>query len=182
MSVALERVSEDDWEALQRDIDTIAGSLRPPLPQARVFNNAPLAIPNNVVTALTFNAEHFDNGALHSLAANTHRLTAQVTGLYMVGGTVEFPANAAGLRSAQIRYTTAAGVGPLTIDADAETPAAGLVTIFSLGTLWQMFAGDWVDFAVFQTSGGALNANFTTSYSPEFWMYRVGGYTNEGIA
>lgn len=180
MPFQLERIG--DGSTADTNFKRLSEAVNHPVPQARVTNNAALSPANNTPTALTFNTERFDSGDLHSLSVNTGRLTAPITGLYAVGCMVEFAANATGIRSVQIRLTTVGGVGPTTIAADTRVPLTGAVTICSpVPAVWQFTAGDWVDVAVFQTSGGALNVQSTAAYSPDFWMYRVAGFVNVGV-
>lgn len=175
MPAPLERVQDGDWDALRRVNDTAARLLDPVVPQARVYNSANISISNNTVTALTFNSERFDNGDLHSTSSNTDRLTAPVTGLYAFGATVQFASNATGRR--QVTLT----VNGTEVAADERVPVNGAVTIISVSSAWQLTAGDIVRVAVFQTSGGALNVQAGSNYTPEFWMYRVAGFVNQGV-
>jgi hypothetical protein len=56
-----------------------------PLPGARVENSSPQSIPGEGnETFLTWDEEVFDTGNVHSTDANTDRLTAPVTGTYVI--------------------------------------------------------------------------------------------------
>jgi hypothetical protein len=177
MPVALEHVQPEDWAAVNRVVDALRDAVSPPLPQARVFNSANISIPTGTVTALTFNSERYDNGGLHSTSANTGRLTAPITGLYVIGGNVRFAANATGIRNALIRLN-----GTTFIATDTrQATGGGNATDLPLETQYQLTAGDFLELVVFQDSGGALNVTAGANFSPEFWMTRLGGFTNQGV-
>lgn len=166
-------IADHNFRALARDMN-------PPVPQARVFNNANLSINNGVATTLTFNSERYDNGGLHSTSANTSRLLVPITGLYMIGACVQFAVNATGYRYVDLLVTFAAG-GTATIVSDRRAGTAVIETTIPVETEYELAAGDYVEVVVAQSSGGALNVLAVASYSPEFWMHRVGGYVNQGV-
>lgn len=178
MPASLEFVPDGDWGAVRANNDAIATLLNPTVPQARVFNNANISLATSgTLQALTFNSERFDNGSLHSTSTNTSRLTAPITGLYGVGGHVSIAANATGNRQLALRLN-----GATFIAADMRTNAgAGDPSQISIQTVYQLVAGDYVELLAMQSSGGALNVSAAASFSPEFWMVRLGGYVNQGV-
>lgn len=177
MPAALEYVQDGDWERVRLNMDRTAQALNPPVPQARVYNNANISVANNTVVALTFNSEDFDNGNVHSTSVNTGRLTAPITGLYSIGYTIQYASNATGLRFSGLRLN-----GTVRIGGDHEIPPAnGSVTLLSGSTIYRLAATDYVELIVFQNSGVALNVEFAGSNSPYFWMVRLGGYVNQGV-
>lgn len=178
MSVELERQEDNNWEQLKRNNDTVAKNLRPAMPNARVYNNANISTTTAANTALTFNSERWDSGNLHSTSANTERLTAPITGLYSIGGHAYFAANATGSRQISVRVN---GSTYIAIQREAKGDATN-VTVLSVETVYRLAAGEYVELVVQQTSGGNLDVTAAANYSPEFWMVRLGGYTNEGVA
>lgn len=54
-----------------------------------------------------------------------------------------------------------------------HAPSAAAVTAQNPGTDYRLTAGDYVEVIVFQSSGGALNVEAATNYSPEFWMTKL---------
>jgi len=167
----------DDWGTVNRNFEALRKSMNPPVPQARVFNNANVSITNNTVTAVTLNSEHFDNGDLHSTSSNTSRLTAPITGVYMIGGHVRFAANSTGRRDAFLRINGTTQIA-YTVE---PAPHASIDTYLNPVSLYQLTAADYVELCVLQNSGGALNVVFDASNSPEFWMVRLGGFVNQGV-
>jgi len=177
MSVALEYISPGNWEIVQRNAEITAKHLRAPMPNARVYNSADISIPNATLTSLTFNSEHWDVGELHSTSVNTGRLTAPITGLYMIGGHVMWAVNSTNQRSIRIAVngTTIAIQTSMTLT-DGNDPLQTIVSAYRLAK------GSYAELQVYQNSGAALNARRGGNWSPEFWMVRIGGYENEGVA
>jgi hypothetical protein len=177
MPASLGYVRDGDWDTVRRNAGTTAQLLNPPVPQVRVFNNANISVANNTVTALTFNSERFDAGDLHSTSSNQGRLTAPITGLYVVGGQVRFAANASGRRDVFLRVNGSTQIA----FASTPSPHASIDSYLAPVTLYQLTAADYVELCVFQNSGGALNAVFDAANSPEFWMVRLAGFVNQGV-
>lgn len=171
MSFKLPYPVASDSFAIQRNFDAIALAMNPPVPQARVYNSGAISIPNITLTALTFDSERYDSGSLHSTSANTSRLTAPVTGLYNIGGNVEFASNATGYRILLIRFG-----GSSRLAQQMTMALTGDVTCLNVTAQYRMLVGEYVELCVYQSSGGALNVSTQTAWSPEFWMHRVAGY------
>lgn len=166
---ALQRKLEQNW---QPDAAVLlqAGSVTPTslaqIPHARVYNSAAITLTTGVTKILTFDNERWDTSGLHSTTANTSRLTAPIAGLYDIGAGVEFAVNAAGFREA---YLLLNGLTPIEVDTRGPTP--GQVTNITIsGVKYRLAAGDYVEVAALQTSGGNLNVTAAGNYSPEFWM------------
>lgn len=178
MPAALQYVQDGDWNRVRLNTDTTAILLNPPVPQARVYNNANISLATSgTLQALTFNSERFDNGDLHSTSANTSRLTVPVTGLYTVGGHVSIAANATGNRQLAVRLNGGTFIAAhLQPNAGAGDPAQ-----LSIVTTYQFVAGDYCELMAMQSSGGALNAVAGGNFSPEFWMVRLAGFVNQGV-
>lgn len=129
-------------------------------PRALVYHNATQSIATgSSLTALSFNSETYDVGAMHDTVANNSRLTVPAggDGLYLVVAGAFFASNATGVRSIAIRKggTTVVGgancVGTSAVDSVLQTSA-----------LVALVAGDYVEACVNQTSGGNLNVGDTT--------------------
>lgn len=139
-------------------------------PSARVYHNAAQSIPNATLAALSFNSERFDTDSIHSTSSNTSRLTCNTAGLYLITGAVAFDANAAGIRSLRVRLNGATYLANQQVNASG----GGLDSMLTVSTLYQMAAGDYVEMVVYQNSGGSLNCQSASNYSPEFGMVKVG--------
>lgn len=168
-----------DWvpdPVQQRNNDLISGELRLPVPQARVYNDAALTIATATGTNLTFNSERYDEGGFHSTAANTDRLVAPITGLYLMTGHIQWASNATGVRGILIFLNDAT-----VIAWDTDAAVSGSVMEQSISTLYRLTAGNYVTLRVFQNSGGNLNVNAAGNYSPEFSIVRLAGFTAQTV-
>lgn len=145
------------------------------VPRCRLFNSAAISIPNVTLTALTFNTEVFDAAApnnMHDTATNTSRITVPTggAGWYAITGTVEFAANVTGYRELRVRLN---GVTNIAIQRTMPVTSAGVTHIMNIAVQYPLNVGDYVELAVAQTSGGALNVTTASDYSPSFqacWM------------
>lgn len=149
---------------VKADLDFLA---RPPA--CRVTKAALQSIPNNTVTAITFDTERFDTDTMHDTVTNNSRITFTTAGIYMVGGTLRYQSNATGYRNIVIRLNNGNNIAE-----DLKPIVAAIVTISSIATLYQFIAGDYVELCAEQTSGGALNVEKVNPDSPEFWATWVG--------
>ena len=158
-------LSAADLNAYVRDNTKWLGTDKP---HARVRNSANIShTSSGSYQALTFNSERVDVGAMHDTVTNTSRLTVPSggAGLFLIGGCIEFAANATGLRGVQIRLNGS------TIIAIQEAPSvgAGSAHPIAVTTAYQLADGDYLELMGKQSSGGSLNMLATTNYSPEFW-------------
>jgi hypothetical protein len=139
-------------------------------PSTRAFRDTNLSILNNTVTAVTLPSESHDDEGWHSLVGNTERITITRAGVYVVGGQIEYAANATGLRYCIIYKNGIAGValaspaiiatsGSLTTIVDANAPVV------------LMDAGDYFNLGAFQNSGGPLNV--TSAFLAAFRLSRL---------
>lgn len=168
----------DNWEkvvnklsVLERQIGrlkVLEGGGGGVIPSARVYNNASISIPNNTVTALTFNSERWDTDNIHSTTTNTGRLTCVTAGIYHIYGTVQFAGNATGIRSLIIR------LNGTTYLASNLSIASSAINEIAISTGYSLSATDYVELLVYQNSGAARNVNSVGNYSPEFGMTYLG--------
>lgn len=78
---------------------TFVGLVTFPVPTVRVSHDADQNVANTAWTGLLWNRETYDAQGMHSTATNSSRLTfAHSTGVYHVGASVEWNANATGSR------------------------------------------------------------------------------------
>lgn len=129
-----------------------------------VFNSAAISIPNNALTALTFDSERQDVMAMHSTVTNTGRITLPLPGWWDVGLNAEFAANATGRREWRIQLNGVTYIAQVAMVANAALQHAA-----NLSRLYYFAANDYIQAVVFQNSGAALNMLSTAQISPEFW-------------
>ena len=139
-------------------------------PACRVYHNAAQAIATATSTAVACNSERFDNDTMHSTVTNNSRITFTTAGRYLVVVNIEFAANATGYRHCQIAYygvaVIAAEILPI-VDSTATT-------VLNVAAIYSFAAAGQAVCDVIQTSGGNLNVNSTSNYSPEFMAHWMG--------
>ncbi len=136
---------------------------------AHVYHSADQSIANTTTTYLAFNSERFDtdpNGAIHDPATNNSRLTCRTAGKYLVWASVTWAAAATGQRNIQLqvnRTTTYAVIAEI-------SAGAGTGNAQTIAAVIELAANDYVELAVYQDSGGAVNVSAVSAYSPNFGM------------
>ena len=137
---------------------------------ARVYRSTNQSIPNNTDTTVIFDTVRFDVGGFTNLGAHPTRLTAPVTGYYMIGGTAAFP-----------NGDYYSQIVPLLNGSLVSGQLAGLSTSVPAGNpnlivnvIWQLNQGDYVELDVVQSSGGPANLLSAPPQSPEFWIGLLG--------
>lgn len=140
------------------------------IPSVRVRRTIDQSIADNTNTVIQFNSEAFDTAAMHDNTTNNTRLTAPVAGKYLVTGNVAWAAS--GVDRRLIEFSKTSGVTQTTVAENTVDPVqTAVTTIQGLSTVVDMAGGDYVELAVFQHTGGALNVaqdneqpNFTLSW------------------
>lgn len=117
-------------------------------------NSAPQSIPNNTLTAVTFDTENFDTDSFHSTSTNTSRITIPtgMTGKYLLNATMRY-----GLAASGIKRTKVYKNGNALYDVGEEANNASVYTMQSKSYLINLSAGDYLELFAFQNSGGALD-------------------------
>lgn len=128
-------------------------------PACAVYNNVGISIPNNVWTDITFNSETYDNAAMHSTSTNTNKIVVPVAGKYLAVAKVAFSnTSETGYRGA-ILYKN-----DTPMDRFICYAVAGFYTYINLVTVINMAVNDYVKVQAIQSSGGALNVEYSDSY------------------
>ena len=135
----------------------------------RVFNSANINIPNAVWTNLTFDSERYDTDSIHSLVANTDRLTCQTAGVYVMTGHILYANVAGGVRRVAIYLNGATFIAINTVN-----NIGGWNELVNITTIYKLAVGDFVVLQAMQNSGGAINVLNFGNISPEFMMQRIG--------
>ena len=135
---------------------------------ARVYNSANLLIPTATLTTLTFDSERYDTDDIHSIIANTDRLTCKTAGKYLIIGEVQWAINAVGYRRVFFWLNGAVNIAHI-----SYLPTAWL-SGHTISTIYDLAVNDFVVINVEQTSGGNLNVRAAANHSPEFMMQRIG--------
>ena len=140
---------------------------------ARVFNSADIAVRQlnpGEWQSLTFNSERWDTAKLHETTTNTGQLKAPVAGTYYIFANVSWDSPLGiGVWGVRLR------LNGKTIIAEQTQPStqSPFPISMSLGTLYALGAGDYVEVQVFQNTGGSLMIRSIAATSPEFGMARI---------
>jgi hypothetical protein len=130
----------------------------------RIYNDAAIShTSSGNWQFLTFNSESLDSDTMHDPSVNPGQITFVHAGVYLVGGAIEFAAHATGARGIAIRLDGA------TYIASQLVPTANLAQTVSVAALHYFAAGQYIELAGLQSSGGALGMNRSADYSPLFW-------------
>lgn len=130
-------------------------------PGCNVENSAVQSISSGSFTALTFDTEDSDPNNMHSTAVNTSRVTIATAkdGVYLLVGFTSFAANAAGVRSGYFKKNGATILGP---QVNYANGGAGDGVSVHCSFITALVATDYIEFFVYQNSGGNLNAGSAT--------------------
>lgn len=138
-------------------------------PMARVHYGVDFVVSTATTTAITFNLERYDTGNLHDKVTNNTRFTAQIAGVYVISGCVQWETSSTGSRHLLILLNGGTAIGRVLDDA----PAAGAM-IQSVDTQYALDIGDYVELAVLHNHGSDLDVDFVANYSPEFQIAWLG--------
>lgn len=131
-------------------------------PHAHAYKASAQSIGDASSTRLTFDTERRDNDTIHSTAALTGRFTCVTAGYYEIFCAGVFAADSTGLRILQA-YLNGSALDPF---GDFEgNPNALVVCQLSTAFAYPLSATDYVEFFVYQSSGGNLNATFEAGIS-----------------
>lgn len=131
-------------------------------PRIRLLGVTAQTIPNSTFTAINFTEEVYKVGITHSTSTNTHLVTCDVAGLYMLTGGVYMATNAAGPRALKWQKN---GVDIPGSGMSAQ-PQSGVQTpIVARPTEVQLAVGDNVSLLVSQGSGGNLDTFVSADYA-----------------
>ncbi len=115
------------------------------------------SIPNNTETSVGWGVETFKYGIMHSTSSNSDLVICPVAGLYQVNVTLEFTANATGVRKALLYR------GATMLQEWEVLPGAAQIVTVGGSFLVKASAADQMFVKAFQTSGGALNVDVSKS-------------------
>ena len=151
------------------DKDLVVGELKViKTPSARVYNSADETITTSTPTAVTFDSERWDTDSIHSVAANTSRLTCQTAGVYTIEGHISWASNATGIRQLFIKLNNSNYIA-----AQSDNPGVAATWPMTVSTQYQLAVGEYVELIVNHTKGDDLDIKVTDLYSIEFAMTLV---------
>jgi hypothetical protein len=138
--------------------------------RGRITRAASQSIPNNTITAISFDTEREDPDDMHESVTNPTRVTIADAGYYEFGGSVEFAQNATGVRALHLRVNGSV----LWAVSGVVNAGSGSAVQLNMNSKLNLAASDYSELTVYQNSGGALNVVKQSNWSPEFWWQRLG--------
>lgn len=137
-------------------------------PSCRAERRTTQSISNNTFTAVALTAEDWDTGGMHSTVTNNSRLTVPSggAGKYHVGMSGYWASNVTGRRVFRLQKNGATTV------LEVELPVSGGLSSSAYSMIDTGNVGDYWEFYVFQTSGGALNLD-GASVPAVLWAYWI---------
>jgi len=125
------------------------------------------SIANNADTPITFTTVVQDTIGGVASASNTP-FTLPFTGTYLLVGNAGFASNATGVR---LWWWYSSSVADVLMDIHSQPAASGIDTGGGHSSIYNGFAGEQVQFRMFQNSGGALNTVTTGRRIPMVALY-----------
>lgn len=131
-------------------------------PRCSAFHNTTQSVPDAAYQVLLLNSEDYDVGTLHDLVTNTSRLTIPVggDGLYLVHGKTRYPGVGAGSL-----YNVAIYKNGALVREKGYTGTHANVADHEITAQLTLVAGDYLELATFQNSGGAILTGNATRYA-----------------
>ena len=169
LSVLSTLAADDVW--VQGDL-TAEGTIISKPYFCRLFNNAAIVVADATAVTLTFNTEALNSYGMHSLTANTSRITFPRKGIAIIGGSVQFAANAVGYRQLYIQLN-GSGSQSIARDLRMAITVAAVQTQQSIVSAYPVSANDYAELIVAQNSGGNLNIESSANYTPGFWAILI---------
>lgn len=134
------------------------------IPSVHVTHSGPQSVADSANVALAFDTERYDTASMHSSAQDT-RLSAPVTGVYVVSAAAVWLAGDAGSRHIALRKNASTNLATDTVvQATNGAQTAATVTTTAL-----LQAGDYVEVVANQTGNVSLQVAQEPG-SPEFTM------------
>ena len=140
---------------------------------ARVYNSKEIPVPSlspGQWQSLTFDSERWDSANLHDTAKNSGRLTAPSAGKYYIFAHIVWQSPiGTGLWGLRLQLNGKTVIAEQTV----PNPTASSGISMSVGTVYALGAGDYVEAQVFQDNGATLVIRPVAATSPEFGMARL---------
>lgn len=140
-------------------------------PGCRVYRNSNESIANITIQAISFNSERYDPYNMHSTSSDTDKIYMPQAGVYQVTGNIRTEANTTGVRELQLIVN---GSTTIAFNALEAVATDGGLSIMQITSVWKFAAGEYVQMALWQNSGGALNIESYGAYSPELAVHYLG--------
>lgn len=132
-------------------------------PQCEITHSSSQAIVTATDTVLAFDTETEDNDAMHDNVTNNSRITIKTAGRYQIILLLTFASNATGFRIGNIRLN-----GTTVIGSNVVPAVNGNATRVVVTRSRRFAVNDYIEALAHQTSGGNLNVNSQSEFTPRF--------------
>jgi len=133
----------------------------------KVTNSTNIEIANGALTGLSWDTELYDDGGCHSTSANSSRVLFPSTGVYHIGGQVQWVSNSSGTYRLGRLY-----LNDTTVIAGALTHPTQFV--LQMQTLFRVTdTGSYVTMRVEQNTGSTLSVAGGAAYGGGLWIGRI---------
>ena len=136
-------------------------------PRCRVYHNIGQSIATTSYSTIAFNSERYNIGALHSTTVNNSRIIFLSGGCFSGGANVEWASNINGQRILRIMLNGTTQIAVIADSANLKDSHKQQI-MFS----YTFSVGDYIELQGYQDSGGSLNINLISNYSPEMWVQK----------
>jgi hypothetical protein len=137
----------------------------------RAYRTSTQTIPNATWTALSLNAERFDDDNIHDTVTNNSRLTCKTAGVYYIFGNITWVLNSTGVRGVAIRLNGTTFIADLFVQATSSVVG----NVMNVSCIANLNVNDYVELMAYQNSGGNLNIDYSASHYiySDFGMVRI---------
>lgn len=139
-----------------------------PASGCRAYRTTNQAIANATLTALSCDSEDYDTSAYHEGVTHPSRLTVAMAGLYQVGCSILWDSSTTGTRAVYVVKNGATSTRLAGNDKSASASGAQ-----NLSCTLSLSAADYIEFYVYQDSGGSVNL-VATEQLLQMWISYVG--------
>jgi len=147
------------------------------VPACRVTDTSTVSVPTQTETVLPFVTEDYDTDTMHDNVSNTTRFTAKTPGIYLFEASFFWSTGGSGqYREAYFKKNGSTTFG--LDDRSAITGSAGSpATWQGIKGVVRLAAGDYVEIATYQGSGGSVNV--TNRHASATWLGGAGQTVDE---
>ena len=146
--------------------------LPPFIYRAKIYLTANQSIPNNINTAINFAGEFFNSGSIHSNSTNPSRFTIPTngSGLVNIGYSATLASSASGNAYGFIMKNGGSIIAESLVSLNLSNNP-----ILSVNTIDNASDGDYYEFVIKQSSGGALNVigNAVVAADTNGFLYKI---------
>jgi hypothetical protein len=162
----------EDIDGEDNDVSIAGSVIKSTALGCRVYNSNVQTIFDTTTTILNFSAEQWDTDTCWAAGADSNKLFAKHAGYYIIAGNVSWEGSVTGRRNFAILDKN----GNNLVAFSTWPGDATLCHQFAMTGMFYMAVNDYVQFQVWQNSGGALDIQARTTANQNYctcWLTRV---------